>query len=167
VIVQTIVNGKPILLDATEPNLQAGIIPFRCLNGEGHLIKNEESEPVQLCNSPSVENTMVELGIKDGKMTGMIKKKDTGLSAFNFREAVKTAGGKKEHFDKLKNSSAEIDYIEYQYNNLDSLNQPIYVDYKIAMKDLQEGDAGIIYFDPVLFDRQKNNPFTSPTRISC
>jgi hypothetical protein len=32
------------------------------------------------------------------------------------------------------------------------------------MKEGQESDAGIIYIDPVLFDRQKNNPFTSPSR---
>ena len=164
VIVQAIVNGLPILLDATESNLQAGLIPFRCLNGEGHLINNEDSQPVKLLNSPSVDNSMVELEIKDGKMTGMIKKKVTGLSAFNFRESVKSAGSKQEKFDKLKNSSAEFDYLEYQYNNLDSLNQPVYIEYKIATKEAPDGDAGIIYIDPILIDRQKDNPFTAPTR---
>ena len=164
VIVQAIVNGKPILLDATEPDLQAGGIPFRCLNGNGHLIQNEVSQQVPLVNQPSMENVVVELGIKDGKMTGSINKKVAGLSALNLRESVKTAGGKKEHFDKLKNSSAEFDFFEYQYNNLDSLNLPVYLNYKFALKEGQESDAGIIYIDPVLFDRQKNNPFTSPTR---
>jgi hypothetical protein len=164
VIVKAIVDGKSILLDATESNLQAGIIPFRCLNGEGHLIKNEESEIVQLGNSPSVENTIVELQIKDGKRTGVIRKESTGLSAFNFRESVKTAGGKKEHFDKLKNSSVDFDYTEFQYNNLDSLNLPVNINYKFTIKEAEEADAGIIYIDPILSDRQKNNPFTSPTR---
>jgi hypothetical protein len=164
VIVKAIIDGKSILLDATESNLQEGIIPFRCLNGEGHLIKNDESEIVQLSNSPSVENTMVELEIKDGIRTGVIRKESTGLSAFNFRESVKTAGGKKEHFDKLKNSSADFDYTEFHYNNLDSLNLPVNINYKFAIKEAEEADAGIIYIDPVLSDRQKKNPFTSPTR---
>ena len=162
VIVQAIVNDKTILLDATESNLQAGAIPFRCLNGDGHLIKGEESQPVPLVNQESTENVMIELGIKDGKMTGSINKKIAGLSAMNFRESVKTAGGKKEHFDKLKNNSADLDYIEYQYNNLDSLNLPVYLNYKFAMKEEQESNPGIIYIDPVLFDRQKNNPFNIP-----
>ena len=164
VIVQAIVNGKPILLDATESNLQAGAIPFRCLNGDGHLIKGEETQVVPLVNLQSMESIVVELGIKDGKMTGSINKKVAGLSALNFRESVKTAGGQKEHFDKLKNSSVDLDYIDYKYNNLDSLNLPVYLNYKFAMKEGQESDAGIIYIDPILFDRQKNNPFTSPTR---
>jgi hypothetical protein len=163
VIVQAKVDEKPILLDATEPNLQTGIIPLRCLNGEGHLINKDTSEPVQLLNPKSVINTMVELLMKDGKVTGRIKNRLTGLSAYNFRELAKKAGGKKEYFDKIKNSSTELDYLGYQYNNLDSLNQPMNIEYQIALKDVQNGDAGIIYIDPII-DSQKNNPFTSPTR---
>ncbi len=165
VIVKADINGKPMLLDATEPNLQTGCIPFRCLNGEGHLVGNELSESVPLSNPKSIENAMVRLEIKDGKMTGTIEKRLSGLSAFDFRESVKTAGGKQEQFDKLKNSSTELDYLEYKYNNLDSLNQPVSITYKIAMKEGQDGDAGIIYIDPVLVNRHKDNPFTSPTRV--
>jgi len=165
VIVKADINGKPMLLDATEPNLQTGCIPFRCLNGEGHLVGNELSESVPLSNPKSIENAMVQLEIKDGKMTGTIEKRLVGLSAFDFRESVKTAGGKQEQFDKLKNSSSELDYLEYKYNNLDSLSQPVSIAYKIAMKEGQDTDAGIIYIDPVLVNRHKDNPFTSPTRI--
>ncbi|MCX6239946.1 MAG: DUF3857 domain-containing protein [Bacteroidia bacterium] len=164
VIVQAIVNDKPILLDATESNLQAGLIPFRCLNGEGHMIKNDESEPVKLSNPKSVENTLVQLEIKEGKMIGSVDKRVYGLSASDFRKGVKLAGSSKEYFDKIKNSSTDLNYIEYQYKNLDSLNQPVQIVYKIALKEGQDGDAGIIYIDPVLIVRQKNNPFTSPTR---
>lgn len=164
VIAQAIIDEKPILLDATEPNLQPGVIPLRCLNGEGHLINKEVSEPVQLSNSKSMENMMVELQIKDGKMTGMIKNRSTGLSAYNFRESIRKAGGKKEYFDNIKNTSAEFDYLEYQYNNLDSLNQPVIIEYKIAMKERQDKDASIIYIDPLLISNHKNNPFSAPTR---
>lgn len=164
VIVKAIVNGKPILLDATEPNLQAGFIPFRCLNGEGHLINNEVSETVPLSNPKSIENVMVGLELKDGKMAGTIKERATGLSAYTFRESVKTTGSKKEYFDKLKNSSTELDYLEYSYYNLDSLNLPVTIEYKIAMKEGQDSDASVIYIDPILINRKKNNPFTSPTR---
>lgn len=165
VIVKATVNGKTILLDATEPNLQAGFIPFRCLNGEGHLIKDVESETISLSNPKSIENAMVQLEIKEGKMRGTIEKRIVGLSAFDFRESVKTAGGKQEYFNKIKNTSSELDYLEYKYINLDSLSQPLDVNYKIVMKEGPEGDAGIIYIDPVLINRHKDNPFTSTTRV--
>lgn len=164
VIVSAVVDGKTILLDATEPNLQAGYIPFRCLNGEGHVIMKDSSQPVLLSDPKSTENTTVQLELKNGKMTGIIQKRASGLSAYDFRESVKSSGNKKEYFDKLKNGSTNLDYLEYKYDNLDSLNLPVQINYKFAMKEGPDGDAGIIYVDPVLIGRLKVNPFTSPER---
>jgi len=48
--------------------------------------------------------------------------------------------------------------------NLDSLSQPVQVNYKIALKESQEGNAGIIYVEPIITGRLKVNPFTSPER---
>ncbi len=164
VIAQAIVDGKPILLDATEPRLQAGFIPFRCLNGEGHQINNAVSESVDLVNARSAETAIVQLEIKEGKMSGIFQERLSGLSAFDFREKVTTAGGKQEYFDKLKNSSAAFNYLSYQYTNLDSLNLAVYTEYKVTTKEEQEPDASILYIDPVLINRHTDNPFTSPTR---
>ncbi len=164
VIVRAVANGKSILLDATEPDLQVGYLPFRCLNGEGHIITNDGTEPVSLLNPKSLENISVQLELNNGKLIGTIQKYLFGLSAFNLKESVKSAGGKQEHFNKLKNSSADIDYLEYQYNNLDSLTKPIQLNYKIALKESQDSSAEIIYIDPIITDRLKENPFTSPER---
>ena len=164
VVTRAVVGDKAVLLDATEANLPAGFLPFRCLNGEGHMIFDETSEVVPLNNLRSNENTIVKLEIKDGKISGNIVVRKTGLNAFNFREGVKAAGGKKEYFDKLKNSSTDIDYLEYQYNKLDSLNQPLQLDYKISLREGVENDKEVLYIDPVVIGRQKDNPFTIPTR---
>jgi len=163
VIVQTKVDGHNYLLDATEPDLQAGFIPFRCLNGEGHSIGKESSEPVKLSDPRSAESTMVELELKGGKLSGGIKKRDTGLSAFDFRRSVKSIGGKKEYFDKLKNSATEIDYSGYNYSNLDSLSEPVLSEYTFALKEKADSTTGMLYISPVI-DRIRDNPFTSPTR---
>ncbi|MCX6221284.1 MAG: DUF3857 and transglutaminase domain-containing protein [Bacteroidia bacterium] len=165
VVARATLDGKQIFLDATEPNLQAGIIPFRCLNGEGYLIQEGSSESVQLTNPKSMESSSVVLDYKDGKMTGLFKKKDTGLSAHTFRKSVKTSGGQKEYFEKLKNSSPELDYVSFNYTNLDSLSQPIVSEYRFSLKEKQDSNAGVIYLDPVVIERQKTNPFSSPTRI--
>ncbi len=164
VIVQAVVDNKPILLDATEVNLQAGYIPFRCLNGEGHLIKQEESESVALSNPRSVDNSVIELEIKEGKLTGMLNRRFAGLSACYLRDKIKAAGGQEEYFKKLKSSSSEIDYIDYQYNKLDSLSLPLNSLHKISMKEDPDMEAEILYIDPVMVSRMKNNPFTSPKR---
>jgi hypothetical protein len=165
VIAQATVNGKPVMLDATEPNLRVGFLPMRCLNGSGHLIYKESSQNVAISNTPSIENTVIEIESKDGKMIGTVNKKLSGLNALNFRESVRTAGGKKEYFDKLKNGSTDLDFLEYKYDKLDSINQPAFIKYRISTKESQNDKPEIIYFDPLLFGNKRNNPFTSPTRL--
>ena len=152
-------------MDATEPNLRAGFLPFRCLNGEGHLMAGPGSQTVSLVNPKSIENTTVQIELKDGKMNGMVRKDLSGLSAFDLRESIKSDGGKEEHFNKLKNNSAGIDYLECRYNNLDSLDKPVQINYKIAIKQSQDNNAGIMYIDPIIIDRIKVNPFKSPERV--
>jgi hypothetical protein len=165
VIGYALIDGKQVLLDATEPSLQAGILPLRCLNGEGHLINNDTSESVKLSNPKSGENITVSLEIVDGKISGQIGKRESGMSAFDFRKSVKIAGGKKEHFEKLRSSSPEISYLSYKYSNLDSLlSEPVFSEYKFELKDKQESNTDLIYLDPIVIERQKTNPFTSPTR---
>ena len=107
---------------------------------------------------------MASIELKDGKFTGNIISTETGLGAFDFREAVKDAGGQKEYFEKLRNKSTEIQYNDYSYNNLDSIYLPVEKKYQVTLQNETEPDAEIIYFNPVLIDRIIKNPFTSPTR---
>jgi hypothetical protein len=164
VIARVIVNGTPILLDATEPNLQAGLIPFRCLNGTGRLIRNGSVDEVALTNPRSSKNTLVNLELSEGKFSGKLYSRNTGFSAYNFRQAVKDAGGQKEYFDKLKNQSDEFTPLDYEFTNLDSIYLPVSRKYNITVPN-ETDDADILYFNPILADRTTENPFTSPTRV--
>jgi len=164
VIARVVINGVPVLLDATEPNLPAGLIPFRCLNGKGRMIKKDNVEEVELTNVKSGSHTLISIELKDGKFTGNVISSETGLNAFAFRESVKDAGGQKEYFEKLRNKSSDIQYTDYSYTNLDSIYKPVEKRYNIILQNESEPDADIIYFNPVLIDRITNNPFTSPTR---
>lgn len=163
VIVRAVVDGTPMLLDATEPNLPAGLIPFRCLNGTGRLIRSGSVDEVVLTNPKSSKNTLVNLELKEGKFAGNLYARNTGLSAFNFREAVKDAGGQKEYFDKFKNQSKDFQAEDYQYTNLDSIYLPVARKYNISISN-ESDDADILYFNPILSDRTTENPFTSPKR---
>lgn len=163
VIVRAMINDTPILLDATESNLQAGLIPFRCLNGTGRLIKNGGVEEIDLTNPRSGKNTLVSMELKEGKFVGSLFSRNVGLGAFNFRQAVKDAGGQKEYFDKLKNQTNDFTALDYEFSNLDSIYLPVSRKYNITIENESE-DADVLYFNPILSDRTTENPFTSPKR---
>lgn len=164
VIGSVVIDGAPVLLDATESNLPAGLLPYRCLNGVGRIIKKDKAEEVALSNVKSGTNTNVFLELKDGKFSGNVMSIETGLNAFDFRESVKDAGGPKEYFDKLRNNSSGIQYLDYSYNKLDSIYKPVGKRYTIVINNESEPDAEIIYFNPIVVERILKNPFTSPTR---
>lgn len=163
VIVRANINDTPLLLDATESNLQAGLIPFRCLNGTGRLIRTGKVDEIGLVNPKSSKNTIVTLQLDEGKFVGSLFSRNTGLSAFNFRQAVKDAGGQKEYFDKLKNKTNDFTAVDYKFSNLDSIYLPVSRKYNITLAN-ESDDAEMLYFTPVLSDRTTENPFTSPKR---
>lgn len=165
VIVRAMIDNKPVFLDATDPQIPAGQLPLRCMNGNGYVIRKTSPMEIPLTVTPSSSTTSVLLDIKDGKLKGTVVSRHSGLEAYNFRTEIKDAGGKKELFDKVKNKSKEIEYLNFVYNNTDSLYSPIEKRYNFVVNDALSEDNSIIYLNPVLFVRQTEAPFTSPTRV--
>lgn len=164
IIARATINGAPVLLDATEQNMPAGLIPFRCLNGLGRLVKKDSPDEVELTNPKPRSTTMVNIAFKDGKMGGRILSNETGLNAFDFRETIRSSGSPKEYFEKMRDKSTEIQFIDYSFSNLDSLHLPVQKTYTVNLADESDADAEMLYISPVLVNRITKNPFTAPTR---
>ncbi len=165
IIVRATINGKPVLMDATEPNLPAGLLPYRCLNEKGVLIKTNLAEDIELSNAPSENNTMAILEIKQGKLTGKILNKLSGLEAFDFRQEIKKAGGEEAQFKLLKEKPEGIEYISHTYTMLDSLYTPVLRTYDVSIESNGDPDASILYIYPMITKRMTKNPFTTPNRV--
>jgi len=164
IIVRATIDNKPVLMDATEPNLPAGLLPYRCLNGKGVLVKTDLSEDIELTNVPSGTTTMATLEIKQGKLTGKILNKLTGLDAFDFRQEVKKAGGPDAQFKLLKEKSEGIEYLNYSYLKIDSLYSDVNKAYDVNIESNGDEDASILYIYPMATKRMTKNPFTTLTR---
>jgi len=164
IIVRATIDNKPVLMDATEPNLPAGLLPYRCLNGKGVLVKTDLSEDIELTNVPSGTTTMATLEIKQGKLTGKILNKLIGLDAFDFRQEVKKAGGPDAQFKLLKEKAEGIEYLNYSYPKIDSLYSDVNKSYDVNIESNGDEDASILYIYPLATKRMTKNPFTTITR---
>ncbi len=165
VVIKVMIDGKPLFLDVTEPKLPAGQLPLRCMNGNGILVDKNVPEETPLISTPSNSTTAVILEMKEGKLKGSAVSYLSGYEALNFRNEIKEAGGNNEQFEKLKNGSKDIEYIDFIYNNIDSLYKPVEKRYNFVMKESPEENSSIIYINPNIFGKWLTNPFTSPTRI--
>ncbi len=164
VIVRAVIDTKPILLDATESNLSLGLLPPRCLNGEGTLVKKDEAGNIVLENPVSEKRTMASLEYKNGSFSGSLITKRSANAAYNFRETVKESGGETEYFEKLKNKSTGLKYDAVSVENLDSINKGVITKYSVSIPGDGEEVADFLYVNPVIEGKLDENPFTAPKR---
>ena len=165
VICRVMVDTAEVLLDATDPLLQYDMLPNRCLNHRGFLVASDmhgwiEIEPRHREKiSIQAELQMDSLG----QIQGNVKQTNAGYAAYEARKISNHEGA-----DALKKHLLNIDEwdaTELKVGNLESINKPVLVDYKIQMKDVASQTAERIYFHPFLFLNEETNPFVNSERI--
>ncbi len=165
VIVCTRIDDKPFFMDATEPSLPAGELPIRCMNGDGVLVSKTSAGLIPLTVTPAFSSISVMLEMKENKLSGNLLAYLYGKDAYDFREGVKDAGGPQAYFEKKKNSTNEIEYTDFRYEQLDSLHLPVRKKYGIILKSDLDEEASMIYLNPIVGKQMEKNPFSAPTRI--
>ena len=142
-----------------------GQLPVKCYNGWGHII-NEENPQGLLFSSDSIRETGLtrviiindEKGKSSGSYTGMPGKNESneiredifGSSLIKYGKKIESDMGSDFSFDNF---------------GIDSLKQPDFpltIHYDFDIKNFSSGD--IIYFNPMMGERYKTNPFKSMDR---
>ena len=158
-------NGKDILMDATDPFAKPGMLPERCLTRIGRLIKEEGSRFVSLV--PTEKNMRFEmltasLNTEAGEIKGNTVISKGGYEAHEMREAIKEQGESNLLKDfKKSNSEWKIENVklENKDNNAESIK--LLFDFSFP----ENISAGTIYLNPMLSGRVESNPFTEKERI--
>jgi Domain of Unknown Function with PDB structure (DUF3858)/Transglutaminase-like superfamily len=156
---------KDVTLDASRPYNGFGMLPVACYNGYGRVIN--EDKPVVIVLSPdsiseaSSANVIIindEKGKSSGAYTGIYGKSNS----YDEREEIKTTTLKayQKKIEQSNSSNMMVDNV-----SVDSLGQfdfPITVHYDFDLQKLFSAD--IAYFNPMLNEGYKTNPFKSTAR---
>lgn len=157
------IKEKEYLLDASAKKLGFNHLPEYCYNGSGRRI----AHPPYLTqlNPDSLRETKQTLifinNAENGKgMTGSFASTLGYYESYDFRNEMATTT-KEDYFKKIKTSYTYD--IDLQNTAIDSLNEPdervlIGYDFNFNM------DEDIIYFNPLLTEAYKTNPFVSAAR---
>lgn len=166
VIAAAEIEGKQILLDATNKNTTANILPMNALNSSGRLIRQDgTSDEISLVpNTQSKEliNMMVTIDGK-GKMVGKARIQKTDYLAFNFREKYKGIN-KENYLEKIENDLNRIQISDYSIENDADLLKPIVENITFTSDNDCEIINGKMYINPLLFFTQTKNPFIQEKR---
>lgn len=159
VVVQVTLQDKSYLIDATEPDVPFGSLPFHCLNGQGWVVDLPSGKWVPLLNTDrNVQLVTGQLEISpSGDVKGSIEQIYQGLSALQERTFIRKQG--QENY--LKTFSDEGQHWvrqEMKIQNLDNLQKPLEIKYQIASAG-QGQPAQLLYLSPMLNQRLAENPF--------
>lgn len=164
VIASISLNGKLLLLDATELNAKPGQLSENIRNWEGRLVRPDGStQKVSLFSPKHVqEQIMVNITLDpDAYATGVFKERFRGDNEIAFRNQFsnKSIGEQKNYFKNSYNLEA-IDTFELQ----SSLDKSAEVSFNFSAENIVEEINDKWYLKPLLFLSDEENPFKSKTR---
>jgi hypothetical protein len=153
-------NQELILLDASSPYSAPNILPIRCINWFGHIIrKNGTTKQISLQPlEKSKDNFILNLNVKeDGTVEGQMRRQYTNHLGYIYRSRYTEV--KEEEYIEKKENDYEIDILEYSNKNVENLSDAVVE----TMTFIKENAADVIndniYITPLLFLAQKENPF--------
>ncbi|MCJ8165759.1 DUF3857 and transglutaminase domain-containing protein [Pontibacter sp. E15-1] len=165
VIAHVVVGEKEYLLDATEPLLPAGMLPFRCLNGSGRLIKKEGHRWLALesatANTKLFSATVTING--KGEIVGTGQESAGGHKALYLRKTIMEEGESK-YAERISKEVGEYKLEAPVIKNLHEVGNALDISYKITASGNGQ-DNSIIYLNPMLGQGEKENPFKLEERL--
>jgi hypothetical protein len=164
VICHVKIGDKTLFLDATEKYLPMGILPERCLNGQGLVISKTSHGWIDI-ESKIKARTVVssELALKEtGEINGKVNFTWDGYDALRLRTEYQKKGQEEYLKSFLSDKNWEITKSEFQYvKEIERSAQQVH--------EFSSGDYGtlagdVIYLNPFIATQTKENIFKLPTR---
>jgi len=156
VIVQANIDGKNYLLDATEKDLPMELLPVRCYNDKGRLIKEGATQWVDLTPTASF-GSAVSLDLQlneDSQWAGIMKSRETGYAASNTRRKIKDAAEGKE----VETTEEKFDFAQIEDVKIDDDSKSLKRGASITLDNVMDG-GDLLYFNPMAIGQIDENPF--------
>ncbi len=165
-VVCLVEGTQSVFLDATEEYSRPNVLPSRALNWQGRIIReNGSSEWVNLLpNKSSKEITSLNVKIdEDLSISGKVRSQFTDYQALRYRNKFNNVGHE-EHIKYLEKDNGELEISNLQVKNRDELSSPVVTSYDYELFDAVEEIGDKLYFSPLLFLANEENPFKQETR---
>lgn len=156
VIAQSKIGEKKTLLDATEKDLPMNLLPVRCYNDKGRLIKEHATKWVELTPTASYGSVLsLDLQLTESNQwTGTLKSRETGYAASKTRQKIKDeAEGK-----KVETTEDKFDFAQVEDVKVDDDKKALKRDASITLDNVMDG-GDLLYFNPMAIGQIEKNPF--------
>ncbi|MBI1341329.1 MAG: DUF3857 domain-containing protein [Terrimonas sp.] len=164
VICRVILDGQPVYLDASYGDLGFGKLYPNCYNGQARVV-NADATAVNLFSDQLMESKLTSVFIvngDDGNLVGSFKQTPGYYESNSIREKVQEKGKDEFFRDIQKSYTIPLEIKDDGIDSLKKYDQPVQMHYDFT---IEENGDDIIYFNPMLGEAYKENPFKSAQRL--
>ena len=161
------IGDKSYFLDATDPLLPFGMLPFKCLNGKGRAFTLKAPSYWVDLNVPEKEISTSNLDLTlqdDGKLKGTLIIYSIGYQAFETRAAIKKFNSVDEYVEDVGAKVPKLKILKSEIINSDSLDKPVIEKYEVELKVLDNSGSGKYSFNPFFLSKITTNPLKEAER---
>jgi hypothetical protein len=162
VIARLEIDNQVYLLDATDPLLPFGLLPFRCFNGYGRVISSNKPSYWMDLNASHKEREVFifDLNLEEsGKITGTLSRTSYDYEAYNRRKEIKRFNTLEEYKDNFSQKLSKTIVKDFQILHADSIEGPLTEIYQIEINAFDEPKKNQLFLNPFFLSRIAQNPF--------
>lgn len=160
------VDGKLILMDATDKHVPYYLLPERCINGDGRLISERGSSPVPLLSQ--VHNTVQTLSRIEVKPCGHmlieLKRSKENYPRLQIVNRMNQYSDREDFIVDLETRNSGLDLLSFEVDNLDDWSEPLRSTYQFEVPAQDDLAKDLIMVNPIMIDRLQSNPFRLENR---
>jgi hypothetical protein len=162
------IAGKDIFLDATDNDHFLGMISYESLSHQGFSIDVKSQTGTWIATEPSfldekVYNYALTLD-KENKLKGTMLQYYKGYSALSLRNRYRSNASETEFIKNIKKNKQGLEIDSYKINNLDNFDEILNEELTVTIEENVEEAGNLIYLNPLLYERTKENFFKHETR---
>lgn len=168
VLVSTKIGGKDLILDATNADHFMGMVSYENLNHQGFSIDLKSQTGAWIMTEPiygdeKVHNFSLTLD-KENKLKGTMIQYYKGYGALSLRRKYRSNASETEFIKNVKKDKQGLEIDSYKINNLDNFDEILNEELTVTIEDNVEEAGNLVYLNPLLYERTKENFFKHETR---
>lgn len=164
VIARLGIGDKVYFLDASRPLMGFGRLNYDVYNGHARVV-NELATPVDFSSNSLLENKFTSILIMNDsseKQKGTVQQIPGYFESYRLRQKIKEKGQAAYIEDLKKGFGSDVEIADVRIDSLDHYEEPVNINYNI---NINSNNEDIIYYNPMLGEAWKENPFKSAERF--
>ena len=155
-------DGKKVVVDASDPFSDINLLPIRCVNDVGLVITPLETKWIDLERIGSYKGQSVynlELNPSDLSFTGTLDYNSGEYASYFRRQKLGNFNAQAKQVEQLQSKHEGLQIKNAEITNFNNPGEKLKEHYEVSIKNYSEAAGDLIFFSPLFYETILENPF--------